>query len=256
VDCHEYHGVWAYVNFAKTVNGHDLDRDVLQTLFRDLTPESARILIAGAADHRLLRMTANANYRHRPHITVADRCSTPLSLCRRYADAHHLTVTTIEEDLGLRPLTGPYDLALAHYTLRFVPEARRQFFLRNLGRSLAPGGALVLVHGDRPAKRSGNGAALAREFSGKILSALSARGLPLPEDEARFRRRLETYAEARHPAEDRAVDMEAVEACLVSAGFRICQRIDRDRGRTISPGNGGEQLSVMFTRVFVASFEG
>jgi hypothetical protein len=102
-------------------------------------------------------------------------------------------------------------------------------------------------------KRVGDGATPPREFADRILETLAARKVPLPEDEAQFRRRLEIYAEARHPREGNAMDFAAVEALLVSAGFRIRERIDHDRRRTI-PVWGGDQPAAMATRIFVASF--
>lgn len=250
-DCHEYHAVWGYINLSGVRHGYNRDREMLQSLFGKLSRPDACILIAGAADDRLLAITAQATRQQRACITVVDRCRTPLLLCRRYADSHDVIAPTSERDLAQTQVTGRYELILVHFTLRFIPQARRAFFLRNLGLSLTAGGRLILVQRNLPATRGE--LATPAAFSAKILRGLSVRGVPLPEDEFRFRRRLETYAEAKHPR--RAMDFPSVEACFATAGFCIRERIDPDRQPTISTWNG-EQPTTIFTRIFVASFEG
>jgi hypothetical protein len=214
----------------------------------------ARILIAGAADDRLLAMMAQATRQQKPYITVANRCRTPLLLCRRYADAHDVKATTIEGDLAQTQLTGLYEMILVHYTLWFIPQPRCAFFLRNLGLSLDHGGRLILVHRHLPINQGSERATPTVDFSARILAALGTQGFRLPEDEARFRRRLETYADARRPRAVRAMNLMAVEAALAAAGFHIDERIDHDRRQTILYGGG--EPTTMFTRIFVASFKG
>ena len=51
VACHDYHSLWGYLRLTGiTGNSFQADRDILEPLLHQHTPEGGRVLIAGAAD--------------------------------------------------------------------------------------------------------------------------------------------------------------------------------------------------------------
>src|SRR5215467_4124293 len=84
--CYHYHALWGYERLAGIKsNGFETERDLLEPLLNSELPERGRVLIAGAADAGLLAFTAQTMHNRVGAITVADRCPTPLEVCRRYA---------------------------------------------------------------------------------------------------------------------------------------------------------------------------
>ena len=185
-------------------------------------------------------------------ITVADRCPTPLAVCRRYAQSHALTVETVEIDFANTPLASKYDVAFLHNMLMHQPLERHTALLANLRQGLDPSGALILVNKLRPREWQADPPPPAH-FAARVLDALSERGVALPENEPGFRRRLETFAQARRSWSDVVMDMDRqhVEACLAAAGYAIARRIDHDRRRAIPDRDGGKPLSTT-TSIFIA----
>jgi hypothetical protein len=249
VACDNYHALWGYERLAGIKgNSFETDRDLLEPLLRGNLPPEGRILIAGAADAGLLALTAQVMQGAAARITVADRCATPLAVCRRYGESHVLKVATAHTDLAAAPLNSRYDLAFAHNVLMLQPMAQHIGFLSNIRRSLEDNGAFVLVNRVRASKPK---PIPPTHYATRILEALSARGIALPEAESGFRERLETYAEKQHAWSDAIIDLEHVEASLREAGFRIAERIEHHRRRTVPDRDGGEPTP-MPTHIFVA----
>ena len=73
----------------------------------------------------------------------------------------------------------------------------------------------------------------------------------LPESESSFRRRLESYAEKQHAWSDAVLGLSHVESVFEKAGFRILDRIDHDRRRTVPDRDGGPPTP-MPTHIFLA----
>ena len=249
VACDSYHALWGYERLAGIKgNSFETERDLLEPLLRGNLPPSGRILIAGAADAGLLALTAQVTQGAAARINVADRCATPLAVCRRYGESHALEVATAHTDLTAVPLNARYDLAFAHNVLMLQPMAQHVGFLGNIRSSLEDNGAFVLVNRVRVSKPKPIPPA---HYATRILEALTARGIPLPEQESGFRKRLETYAEKQHAWSDAIIDVEHVEASLREAGFRITERIEHHRRRTVPDRDGG-QPTPMPTHIFVA----
>jgi hypothetical protein len=159
-------------------------------------------------------------------------------------------VATEVKDLTLASVSSAHDLAFAHNVLMLQPLERHSVFLANIRRSLAPAGKLILVNRVRSGKPSSR--LPPEHYATRMIEALRARGIALPEPEADFRRRLETYAERQHAWSDAVVDLPHLESAFASAGFRILDRIDHDRRRTIPDRDGGPPKPMM-THIFVAA---
>ena len=254
VDCNEYHALFSYGRLAGVNYGLAPDAEIAATALNKVSPPNARILIAGAADAGMLAFTARATLDRTPIITVVDRCATPLAVCRHYAKTHHLRVSTLQADLNKTSIAGPYDVAFTHNVLLFVPEGRRVTFLTNLGRSLGKGGTLVLINRPRHPKRAEDGALKFGNFTAEIESGLVTRGIPLPESEVCFRRRLEAAAKSERARSDVTLTLQQIEESLTAAGFCIVERVDHHRRRTNArDGGNGEMVP---TYVFTATYLG
>jgi hypothetical protein len=249
--CYHYHALWGYERLAGIKsNGFETERDLLVPLLNSELAEHGRVLIAGAADAGLLAFVAQATLGRAGAITVADRCPAPLAVCRHYAEAYGLDVATEVKDLTLATVASVHDLAFAHNVLMLQPLEQHPTFLGNIRRGLSPGGKLILVNRVRSGKPSSQ--LPPEHYATRTIEALRARGVALPEPEADFRKRLETYAERQHAWSDAVVDLPRVESAFASAGFRILKRIDHDRRRTIPDRDGGPPKPMM-THIFVAA---
>ncbi|HYM18630.1 MAG TPA: class I SAM-dependent methyltransferase [Micropepsaceae bacterium] len=248
--CYHYHALWGYERLAGIKsNGFETERDLLEPLLNSELPETGRVLIAGVADAGLLAFTATTIGDKARSITVADRCPTPLEVCRRYGEAHRLNLSTEVADLTLTGVSPGHDLAFAHNVLMLQPLHLHAAFLEKIRRSLSPHGKLILVN------RVRSGEPRTRlppeHYATRMIEALSKRGIALPEPVAEFRKRLETYAERQHVWSDAVVDLPHVERAFAQAGFRILERIDHDRRRTIPDRDGGPPMP-MLTNIFIA----
>jgi len=247
--CNGYHALWGYERLAGIKNpSFEADRDIVEPLIR--AHAGKRILIAGAADAGLLAMTACAMRAQPVPVTVADRCETPLSVCRTYAKAHGLAVTTAKVDLTQAPLDVRHDLAFAHNILMLIPLKRHLAFLRNIRASLALGGTFVLVNRVRLPKTTAERLPPSH-YAQRILEALKRRDVVLPESEAAFRGRLEAYAEAQHVWSDAVVTQDHVEALLKRAGFTVAEQVEHFR-RTSIPDRDGGAPTTLPTHIYVA----
>jgi SAM-dependent methyltransferase len=249
-NCNDYHALWGYLRLTRIVSkGFETERDILEPLLHEHAPPRARILIAGAADAGLLAFVAGALEPQPADITVADRCPTPLAVCRRYAEANRFPITTIATDLTTTPLTERYDLAFLHNMLMLQPPDLHTPLLANLRRALEPRGTLILVNRVRTKMQASPPPPA--HFASQVVNALAGLGVALPENEGDFRRRLERYVDAQRRWSDVVIDRDHVEASLRAAGFAILRRIDHDRRQTAPARDGGNPVP-MQTNIFVA----
>lgn len=255
IACNEFHALFTYTRLAGVNNGAAPDKDFLSSLLRDVSRPRARILIAGAADAGLLALTARATIGLEPRITVADRCATPLAVCLRYAEMHRLDIATVQAELTRESIPGPFDVALAHNILFFIPPDFHPAFFRNLGASIGKGGVLVLVNRERRPKWSADGSLRFGNFAATIETALLDRDILLPEPREDFRQRLERAAHAERARAAFPVEGGPMEANLLSAGFRIEQHVEHKR-RTSTVARDGHAAEKIPTHFFVATFLG
>ena len=109
-ECRDYHAIWPYRRLSRTVSGIEATADIVGALLRESTQPNGRILIAGAADAGVLALTVQATENLTPFIDVADRCPTPLAVCRRFAETHGFSITTLHLDLGSFAPAQHYDV--------------------------------------------------------------------------------------------------------------------------------------------------
>jgi hypothetical protein len=246
--CRDYHAIWSYRRLSRTVSGIEATADIVEALLREATRPNGRILIAGAADAGLLALAAQATRTLTPSIDVADRCPTPLAVCRRYAETHGLSIATVLLEFGSRPPPRRYDVVFGDCILQFVPRQSHVEILRNLGQAMTKGSTLVLV--ERLRTRTGESRAVDR--GAETLKGLAAHGIELPEDEPAFLQRLNRMLDAQKL---RIADYSApsdLSSSLADAGFRVRELGDSDRERTVTVADGGR----VTMRIAIASLIG
>jgi SAM-dependent methyltransferase len=249
--CHEYHALWGFERLSRVKrNSFHTESDLLIPLLRNHLPVCGNLLIAGVADAGLLAFVTQTTRDLKPRITVADRCATPLAVCRRYADTHNLPIDTVLVDLTKTPSRSNYHLVFGHNILMLQPANLHAGFFGNIRDSLAPGGIFLLVHRVRPPNAKASHLP-PKHYASSILDALANNGVTIPESEVAFRRRLEAYAEFQHDWSDAVIDRSHVEDALAAAGLEIVERIDHERRRTIPDRDGG-QAAPMPTHIFVS----
>jgi len=245
-ECRDYHAIWPYRRLSRTVSGIEATADIVEALLREATQPNGRILIAGAGDAGMLALTVQATKNLTPFIDVADRCQTPLAVCRRYAETHGLTITTLHLDFGSSTLAQRYDVVFGDCILQFVPRQFHVEVLRRLAQAMTKRSTLVLVERLRASagseSRRGDRAA-------ETLSGLAAQGIELPEDEPAFLLRLNRMLNAqRTRIADYSVPCD-LSSCLAEAGFHLRDLSDPDRQRT-APLPDGESVTM---KIAVAS---
>jgi hypothetical protein len=233
--CGDYHALWPYRRLAGMVHGVEVSADTVTDLIRELLPAKGRVLIAGAADAGTTALVAGATRNLHAPIDVADRCPTPLATCRQFATMHALQVTTSLVDLTSTAPQQNYDVIFGHGVLQFVTQTRRVDFLRNLARAMTAQGALILI--ERLRTREGE-ERNAGDYGSEMVDALLQQGIPLPEDEAAFRQRLQRVVDVRRTRASGSVVPEDLAACLTQAGFRMRPLPDQERTRAITLRNG------------------
>lgn len=213
-DCRDYHAVWAYRRLSRTVSGIEPTASLVGRLLREVVPPGGTILIAGAADAGLLALAANATQGLAPTIHVADRCPTPLAVCRRYAETRGLSIVTHELDFNRATPPARYDAVMADCVLQFVPRESHTDVLRRLRETMAPRSVLVLAERlrsiDSPDRDRDRAAA-----------ALAEDGVPLPEDRSSFEQRLNRMLEAQRLRIAQCAATEHIALRMTEAGFRV-----------------------------------
>ena len=235
-DCQDYHATWPYRRLSRTVSGIEATADIVETLLREATQPHGRILIAGAADAGMLALTAQATKTLSPLIDVADRCLTPLAVCRRYAETHGFSITPLHLDLSRSAPAQTYDVVFGDCILQFVPQQFHVEVLRRLAQAMTKRSTLVLVERLRAAPGSDSRRG---DRATETLSRLAAQGIELPEDEAAFLSRLNRMLNAQRT---RIADYSAprdLSSCLAEAGFQLRNLSDAHRQRTVSLPDGG-----------------
>ena len=245
-ECRDYHSVWPYRRLSRMVLGIETGADIVGALLGEFTQPNGRILIAGSADAGLMALTATATKDKNPFIDVADRCPTPLAVCRRFAQGQSLRITTLQLDFGSNVRQRRYDVVFVHCIVQFVPPSLRVEFLRKLGQAMTRQSALILVERLHTRKEDDP---RHRDYAADTLDALAAQGIKLPEEETSFRLRLERIVNARRTRIEHSLSSSELNSCLAGAGFQMRELSDRDMQRTIilpSGERGTLQFAVAF----------
>jgi hypothetical protein len=122
-------------------------------------------------------------------------------------------------------------------------------FFQNLAQSLSKNGILVLVTWSvsRPERDGETFARKRRDIVGTLL----AKGIPLPEDEAAFRSRIERHDNAHRARMRVKIEPAEIEANFAAAGLRVRERLEH--AKRFSPAIEDGQSLRAITHFFIAS---
>ena len=242
-DCREYHAVWPYVWLTRARgDGLAADRETLGSLLQQHCPPKGKVLIAGAADFRLLALSHDALITRKARFAVTDRCHTPLLVCGHHAQAHGFRVDTFQSDFAQAPIAQHCDVVLSHNVLMWLPRAQHAAMLRGLASWLSRTGTLILV----ASRISASVEPDETTYPQRMVEALASRGIPLPEPEPAFRKRLAAYATLRNERRKHVASLDEIAREIESAGLRLSARIESDR-----PASG--EAAIRASEIFVAT---
>ena len=181
--CAWYHGVWQYFRLLGVVSAPDRHagffRDTLGALFA--ARADARLLISGTADYGLLALVLAIPGADTASITVADRCETPLFLCRWYAERAGHTIATTATDITALEAIEPFDALCCHSFLSQFRPSERPALMASWRRVLRPGGQVITNTRLDPAwreERSGFSPAQVAAFARRVAEAAKATETP------------------------------------------------------------------------------
>jgi hypothetical protein len=177
--CFAYHASWPLVRAAGLKASPRWHSDFYRTQLAKaglLQPNGPlRVLIAGAADHTVLQVLTQLVDPTRLHVTLVDRCATPLKVATRWATRHDVTLNTHNGEIQHLPAPHTaYDVALTDGLLSLLPSAeQRHQALDQLASAIAPDGLFLyttrLTVSARP---------LEYDLLGRILQSLAATTWP------------------------------------------------------------------------------
>ena len=122
------------------------------------------IVIPGSADTGILSTCAHAAASlglamlNRCRFTVIDRCPTPLTLCREFAERYGISLETCEGDFNSPAFSFEADLVVVHSLLRFIAPDSQVELMRMFGSWLGRRGRIIFSNairsGDSSEKRA------------------------------------------------------------------------------------------------------
>lgn len=234
--CRDYHATWSYVRAAGLREGATADVPHLHAVLADV-PETPHLLIAGSADTGQIAALAAVMHGRAFRVTLADLCETPIALCREFASRHGISFAGHRCDIADVGRFGPFDAVLCHNFLSFLDKDSRRTALLGMRAALVTTGKLVILQRVTDAANEGSpvdGSVAAMT----IIQSLRSKGIPLPEEEARFAERLaeaasNTFRERRLSAFTSAAEIEAE---LRQAGFGSFQTTELVRAASAGTG--------------------
>ena len=162
LDCTDYH-IRRAVQRAAGVRlsvAHDRAK-IIRLVFDFLTtfpPEDQTpisIVIPGSADTGILSTCAHTAASlglvmlNRCKFTVIDRCPTPLTLCRDFAERYGISLETCQGDLNSPTFSFEADLVVVHSLLRFIAPDSQVELMRMFGSWLGPRGRIIFSNAIR-----------------------------------------------------------------------------------------------------------
>jgi SAM-dependent methyltransferase len=220
--CRNMHAVWPYIRLSRASTGVETGISGLEQLIAELVGGGRRrVLIGGARDTGILALVARAGADRGADIVVLDVCTTPLELCRRYAQRWSLHVETLREDLADFGRERDFDVVIIHGTLSYIPENERAEALRRIARSLRQNGRLVLLFNTSERIRGTLASQHHAGYPEWVIGELHRLHVPLPESADAFTARLKADAQASEAREGTFTALEQVDALLDSAGFVV-----------------------------------
>jgi hypothetical protein len=219
--CRDMHALWTYLRLARASTGVETGGSGLESLLRRLFADARRkVLIAGSQGTGLMALVADASGDHGVDITVLDRCDTPLEMCRRLAAEWALPVATLCKDLTELDLDGQFDVILVHGTLHYISPDEKPMVVRRLARALRLGGSLLIQFNvSRPASQISEGTGV--DYADSVIAELGRQDIPLPDDEAAFRARLDAHARTRVRREGAFTEPGQLVSMMEAAGLAV-----------------------------------
>jgi hypothetical protein len=223
-DCRDYHSIRPYLRLAGVVRGTTRHGAQLTARLETLGRPGAHVLIAGAGDHTAFLQTARSLRGMLVRMTVVDRCDTPLALCREAAAREHIDVLTRAQDLKSLSDREGFDLIIAHRLLPFLAGDRGEV-LDALRRALSPAGRLLLVTETQEGTPDVNLLEGVEERTiARVVGALTAYAIPLPEPFDEFRDRLRRYGQLFGARQRRLAPYDALAGELAVSGLVVERR--------------------------------
>ncbi len=148
--CAWYHGAWQTLRLLGIVTTLTQQADLYISALRPMIAAGGfkRVFLSGSADYGLLSVVLEAFSQEGvvPDITVVDRCTTPLRLCRWYAERYGYTIETVQSDLAAFRDDEPYDFICVHSLLSCVPLEHHADIVATWHSLLRPGGILMMAN--------------------------------------------------------------------------------------------------------------
>jgi hypothetical protein len=153
--CADYHVGFVARRLVRQRTVASSDRHIFAQLTAERLAASAtaegpiEVLIAGSADSGLAAIVAKAamtvghDVFARVHMTVVDRCNTPLELVRSYALSAGIAATVVQIDLLQSKRRFDSDLICVHSLFRHIERKHHSEILGRMAQWLKPGGAIV-----------------------------------------------------------------------------------------------------------------
>lgn len=112
--CEWYHSAWQYLRIVDKVSSPTWHFNFYYEQLSDLLSSSKKILISGTADYTLLALIYFIAKKKEvmPLIWVNDICSTPISVCRRFAEINNFELKIIQGDIRVISIEKYFDLII------------------------------------------------------------------------------------------------------------------------------------------------
>jgi SAM-dependent methyltransferase len=238
--CDWYHGLWLYLRLFGINNSLNRQAPQYDETFRRLaiTGQHDRVLISGGADYLMAAIVLNA-YRDQGaalDLTVLDRCETPLTLNRWYAERSGSVLQTVRADMSTFQAARAFDVIWAHYFLHFVDRRQWPAVIAAWHDALRPGGKLLMVNSlglsapEGPINYWAGGAAKLR---GQLLTDANLRHAALDIDKSQLVDAIDRYIENFSLYFIRSHD--EITDLLIAGGFAIEQATFEPVGRSEGP---------------------
>ncbi len=223
--CAWYHGLWQDLRVIGLAASPERQAQFFLDAFHEFAKQSgrSRVLISGAADYSILAYVLWACVENaiEVHVTVVDRCATPLLLNTWYAERAGQSVATVCADILEYRADVPFDVICSHSFLgQFAPDCRPNL-VGQWARLLRPGGMVLAVNRLRPADGPSElrfSPAEAREFCAQVAQRIGRIPALSPHDRQQIVRRTRIYVER---SQTYSLAPEELAALFVQNGFQI-----------------------------------
>lgn len=203
------------------------------------------IVIPGSADTGILSTCAHAAASlglamlNRCRFTVIDRCPTPLTLCREFADRYGISLETCQGDLNSPAFSFEAELVVVHSLLRFIAPDSQVTLMGMLGSRLSRRGRIIFSNAIRSGDSSETrGETRKHEFVNRLVDQLvESNTLNIRESRQDLRSRLRRSMEEgfARPGEIRTPD-EAI-ILFEKAGLKVINQETIQNEIELGPSN-------------------